>query len=148
MFTGNLDYFTIANINNIQNPDLIYPGDKIILNPSRPINTLRSYLENNYESNFNNAYHLMSAETRAWFSFTDFVKSLFPIIEYDIDSIRICSDLSVKGHHILQLEVQYYEDPAKWGFNLVREKYKWYIILFDKNPTHPQENGFLEWKCN
>jgi len=40
------------------------------------------------------------------------------------------------------------EDPASWGFSLVKEKYKWFIMLFDLNPTFPQDNdGFIDWKC-
>lgn len=148
MFTGTHDYDKIAQQNRISNPDLIYPGDIIRLPSLRPIKTLRSYLTAIYKSEEMKAYKLLSSNTRSNISYDQFKKALDKITFYNLDSMRICSDFVENEHHILQIKIWLAEDPASWGFNLIRENYKWYILLFDLNPTNPQDDGFIEWKCN
>ena len=148
MFTGNFDYHKIARVNNISNPDLIYPGDKIALPSSRPSKTLKNYLKAIYDSKELEAYKLLSTDTRSKFSFDEFNKSLSKLTFYDLNSLNVCADFIENGSHILQIKLYLEEDPASWGFNLIREKYKWYVLLFNLTSTYPQDNGFLEWKCN
>ena len=147
MFTGNLDYYKTARENAIQNPDLIYPGDKITLSSARPLETLKNYLSAIYLSKAGKAYKLLSAYSRNKFTDDEFKSSLDVVTFFDLDSMHVCADFIVKGQHILQIKIYLLEDPASWGFNLVREKYKWFIMLFDLNPTFPQDNGFIDWKC-
>ena len=148
MFTGTHDYRKIAQQNRISNPDLIYPGDIIRLPSSRPIETLRNYLAAIYKSEEMKAYKLLSTNTRSNISYDEFNKALDKITFYNLDSMRICADFIEHENHILQIKIWLAQDPASWGFNLIREKYKWYILLFDLNPTNPQDDGFIEWKCN
>ncbi|MFO7560636.1 MAG: LysM peptidoglycan-binding domain-containing protein [Desulfobacterales bacterium] len=147
-YTGNLNYFRVAESNNISNPDLIYPDDTIILSAVKPVATLQKYLHAIYNSHPREAYDLLSTETRRKYSFLQFKRSVHPMTVYDLDSIIICSDFLLHRQHILQLKIFLLEDAASWGFNLVREKYKWYILLFDLNPTAPRDNGYIEWRCN
>ena len=148
MFTGTRDYEKIAQQNRISNPDLIYPGDIISLPSSRPIETLRNYLAAIYKSEEIKAYKLLSTNTRSNISYDEFKKALDKITFYNLDSMRICADFIENENHILQIKILLAQDPASWGFNLIREKYKWYILLFDLNPTNPQDDGFIEWRCN
>jgi hypothetical protein len=148
MFTGTHDYDKIAQQNRISNPDLIYPGDIIRLSSSRPIETLRNYLDAIYKSKETKAYKLLSINTRSNISYDEFKNALDKITFYNLDSMRICSDFIENKNHILQIKIWLAQDPASWGFNLIREKYKWYIVLFDLNPTNPQDDGFVEWRCN
>lgn len=148
MFTGTHDYDKIARKNRISNPDLIYPGDIIRLPPSRPIDTLRNYLDAIYKSEEMKAYKLLSTNTRSNISYDQFKKALDKITFYNLDTMHICADFIENGNHILQIKILLAQDPASWGFNLIREKYKWYILLFDLNPTNPQDDEFIEWKCN
>jgi len=148
MFTGTHDYEKIARENRISNPDLIFPGNLLTLPPSRPIETLRAYLHAIYKSEAIEAYKLLATQTRLNISFDEFKKALDATTFYNLDSIFICADFILNNNHILQLKILLNEDPASWGFNLIREKYKWYILLFDLNPTNPQDDGFVEWKCN
>jgi hypothetical protein len=148
MFTGTHDYNKIARQNRISNPDLIYPGDIIRLPPPRPIETLRNYLDAIYKSKEMKAYSLLSTITRSKISYDEFKKALDKITFYNLDSMRICSDFIENENHILQIKIFLAQDPASWGFNLIREKYKWYVLLFDLNPTNPQDDGFIEWRCN
>ena len=148
MFTGTYDYDKIAQQNRISKPDLIYPGDIIRLPSTRPIETLRNYLDAIYKSEEMKAYKLLSTNTRSNISYDEFKKALDKITFYNLDSMRICADFIENKNHILQIKILLAEDPASWGFNLIREKYKWYILLFDLNPTNPQDDGFIEWKCN
>ncbi|MBW2593619.1 MAG: LysM peptidoglycan-binding domain-containing protein [Deltaproteobacteria bacterium] len=147
MFSGSHEYQRIAKLNNISNPDLIFPGDKVTLSQKRPNRALREYLGSIYFKNYKYAYSLLSSETNSWYSYNDFIKSFEITTYYDLSSIIICSDFQFNGKHFLQMEINHYEDPAKWGFILIRQKYNWYLLLFDKNPTHPMSNGYLEWKC-
>ena len=148
MYAGTHDYFKIAQANDISNPDLILPGDKITLPLSRPVETLREYLRAIYNSKGLEAYKLLSTDTRSKFAFEEFQKSLKEVTFYDLNSMSVCGDFIVNSNHILQIKVYIEEDPASWGFNLIREKYKWYVLLFDLNPTFPRYNGFLEWECH
>ena len=148
MYTGTHDYEKIARQNRIPDPHLIYPGSLITLPSSRPIQTLKGYLDAIYNSKAIEAYKLLSANTRLTISFDKFTKALDEITFYNLDTIFICADFFVNQNHILQLKIRLNEDPASWGFSLIREKYKWYILLFDLNPTNPQDDGFVEWKCN
>ena len=147
-YTGTHGYEKIAQQNRISNPDLIYPGDRLTLPSSRPIKTLRDYLNAIYKSKAIEAYNLLSSNTRFNISLDEFKKALDEITFYDLDTTAICADFIVNEHHILQLKIRLNEDPASWGFSLIREKYKWYILLFDLNPTNPQDDGFIEWKCH
>lgn len=147
-YSGNLNYFRVAESNSISNPDLIYPDDTIILSAAKPVATLQKYLHAIYNSHPREAYDLLSTETRRKYSFLQFKRSAHPMTVYDLDSIIICSDFLLHRQHILQLKIFLLEDAASWGFNLVREKYKWYILLFDLNPTAPRDNGYIEWRCN
>ena len=148
MFTGNHDFEKIARKNRISNPDLIFPGNLLTLPSVRPIETLRAYLSAIYKPEAIAAYNLLATQTRLNISFDKFKKALDAITFYNLDSIFICADFILNNNHILQLKILLNEDPASWGFNLIREKYKWYILLFDLNPTNPQDDGFVEWKCN
>jgi len=148
MYAGTHDYFKIAQANDISNPDLIFPGDKITLPLSRPVETLREYLRAIYNSKELDAYKLLSSDTRSKFAFEEFQKSLKEVTFYDLNSMSVCADLIANSNHILQIKIYIEEDPASWGFNLVREKYKWYVLLFDLNATFPRYNGFLEWECH
>jgi hypothetical protein len=148
MFTGTHEYETIAQQNRISNPNLIYPGDHITLPSSRPIETLRGYLSAIYKSEAIEAYKLLSTNTRSNISFDEFKNALDEITFYNLDTISICADFIVNENHILQLKILLNEDPASWGFSLIREKYRWYILLFDLNPTNPQDDGFTKWECN
>ncbi|MBW2407174.1 MAG: LysM peptidoglycan-binding domain-containing protein, partial [Deltaproteobacteria bacterium] len=148
MFTGTHDYDKIARQNRISNPDLIYPGDVIRLLPTRPLETLRDYLDAIYRSKEMKAYKLLSTHTRSNISYDEFKNALDKITFYNLNSMYICSDFIENENHILQLKILLAEDPASWGFSLIREKYKWHILLFDLNPTNPQDDGFIEWKCN
>lgn len=148
MYAGTHDFIKVAQANDILLPDLIHPGQKITVPSSRPIMTLKEYLSSIYESGVSDAYKLLSFSSRQKFSFKDFQDSLKETTFYDLNSISICADFVCKGKHILQMRVYLEEDAANWGFNLIREKYKWYILLFDLNPTSPRENGYVEWKCN
>lgn len=148
MFTGTHEYEKIAQKNRISNPNLIYPGDLITLPSSRPTETLRDYLSAIYKSEAIEAYKLLSTNTRLNISFDEFKKALNEITFYNLDTIFICADFIVNENHILQLKILLNEDPASWGFSLIREKYRWYILLFDLNPTNPQDDGFIKWKCN
>ncbi len=148
MFTGNLNYFKVAKLNNIINPDLIYPGNKISLNTYRPITTLREYLTSIYGNKLNIAYKLLSRDTREKFSYSEFKRSTNGVTYYDLSSLKVCSDFYLNNRHILQINAQLEEDPASWGFSLVREKYKWYILLFELDPTAPKDDDFITWKCN
>jgi len=147
-YAGNLDYLRVAELNRISDPDLIYPGDKIMVSAARPVGTLRKYLHAVYNSRVREAYELLSTETRSQYSFPQFKRSLHPITVYNLNSIRICSDFTIRNQPILQMKVFLLEDVASWGFNLVREKYSWYIVLFDLNPTAPRDDGYIEWRCN
>ena len=148
MFSGSHDYFKVAESNDISNPDLIFPGDMVHISQKRPIRSLGKYLESIYSDDFKAAYAALSSLTASWYSYEEFTKSFDLKPDYDLSTIKICADFYVDGRHYLQMEIQHYEDPAKWGFTLVRERYKWYIVLFDKNPVHPLSNGYLEWKCD
>lgn len=148
MFTGTHDYDKIAQQNRISNPNLIYPGDIITLPSTRPLETLRIYLDAIYNSEEMKAYELLSTTTRSNMSFHDFKNALDKITFYNLDAMRICADFIANGNHILQIKILLAEDPASWGFNLIREKYRWYILLFDLNPTNPQDDGFVEWRCD
>jgi hypothetical protein len=148
MFTGTHDYHKIAQQNRISNPDVIYPGDIIRLPSSRPNRTLRNYLNAIYKSDEMKAYQLLSANTRSKIAYDDFKKALDKITFYNLDTMRICADFVENGYHVIQIKILLAEDPASWGFSLIRQKYKWYILLFDLNPTNPQDDGFIEWKCN
>ena len=148
MFSGSHDYFKVAKFNNISNPDIIFPGDMISINQKRPIKSLSKYLESIYSDDLKAAYAALSSLTTLWYSYEDFIKSFDSKIDYELSTIKICADFYVDGRHYLQMEIWHYEDPAQWGFTLVREKYKWYLVLFDKNPMHPISNGYLEWKCD
>lgn len=148
MFTGTHEYEKVAQQNRISNPNLIYPGDLITLPSSRPIETLRDYLSAIYKSEALKAYKLLSTKTRSNISFDEFKKALDEITFYNLDTISICADYIVNENHILQLKILLNEDPASWGFSLIREKYRWYILLFDLKPTNPQDDGFAKWKCN
>jgi len=147
-YSGNLNYHRLAALNNISDPDLIYPDDKIMLSAARPIGTLQKYLHAVYNSHASEAYDLLSTETRRKYSFLQFKRSLHSITIYDLNSMMICSDFDLNHQHILQLKIYLLEDAASWGFNLVKENYKWYIVLFDLNPTAPRDNGYIEWRCN
>ncbi len=148
MYAGSHDYFKIAQANDISNPDLIFPGDKITVPLSRPVGTLREYLRAIYGSKELEAYKLLSTDTRSKFAFEEFENSIKEMTFYDLNSMSVCGNFIDKGNHILQVKVYLKEEPASWGFNLIREKYKWYVLLFDLNPTFPRYNGFLEWKCH
>ena len=148
MFTGTHDYDKVARQNRISNPNLIYPGEIITLNSSRPIETLRSYLASIYKSEEMKAYKLLSTKTRSNISYDEFKKALGKITFYNLNAMRICADFIENKNHILQIKILLAQDPASWGFNLIREKYKWYVLLFDLNPTSPQGDGFIEWRCN
>jgi len=148
MFTGNLKYGKVARINNISNPDLIYPNDRITLSCDRPLETLRKYLEAIYNFNEKISYELLATATRNKYSFSEFKSALQEITFFDIYSISACADFITNNMHILQLKIYLEEDPASWGFSLVRGKYKWYILLFDLNPIFPRDNGYIEWKCD
>ena len=148
MFTGTHDYEKIAQQNRISNPNLIYPGDQITLPSSRPTETLRSYLSAIYKSKAIEAYKLLSTNTRINIPLNEFKKALGKVTFYNLDTISICADFIVNESHILQLKILLNEDPASWGFSLIREKYRWHIVLFDLNPTNPQDDGFIKWKCN
>ena len=75
MFTGTYDYDKIAQQNRISNPDLIYPGDIIRLPSTRPIETLRNYLDAIYKSEEMKAYKLLSTNTRSNISYDEFKKA-------------------------------------------------------------------------
>jgi hypothetical protein len=148
MYAGSHDFEGVARANDISLPDLILPEQQITVPSSRPIETLRRYLEAIYRARASDAYRLLSSATRQTFSFESFKRSLGEMTLYDLDTISICADFICNGNHILQMKVYLDKDVANWGFNLIREKYKWYILLFDLNPTSPQENGYVEWMCN
>jgi len=148
MFSGSHDYFKVAEFNDISNPDLIFPGDMIFISQKRPVRSLGKYLESIYSDDFKAAYAALSSITTSWYSYEDFIKSFNLKTDYELSTIKICADFYVDGKHYLQMEIQHSEDPANWGFTLVREKYKWYLVLFDKFPMHPVSNGYLEWKCD
>ena len=147
MFTGNLNYFKVAKENNIANPDLIYPGNKVSLSSSRPINRLRKYLSSIYDSKLNIAYKLLSRDTHAKFSYDEFKKSINDITYYDLFSLTVCSDFYLNRYHVLQIKAQLAEDPASWGFNLILEKCNWNIVLYELYPTAPRDDVFIIWKC-
>jgi hypothetical protein len=147
IFTGNLNYYRIARDNNIQNPDLIFPGDKITLSCARPLHTLRTYLEAIYDHESRTAYNLLSRDTREKFTFEEFKDSLGTTTFYDLNSLDVCADFIKEYKHILQIKAFLYQDPASWGFNLVRERYKWQIFLSSLNPTFPLDNETIGWKC-
>jgi hypothetical protein len=148
MFTGTHDYQRVARQNGIANPDLIHPGDPISLSSSRPVAALKGYLSAIYEAEAVTAYKLLSTCTRSRISFGDFKKSLAEITFYNLDTIFICADFLANDNHILQLKIRFSEDPASWGFSMIREKYRWYVLLFDLNPTNPQDDGSIEWRCD
>jgi hypothetical protein len=147
IFTGNLNYLKIARYNGIQNPDLIFPGEKITLPCEKPLNTLRNYLRSIYVNKAKTAYKLLSSATRKKFSLSEFKRSLAETTFYDLKSLNVCADFIAQYQHILQIKAFLEDDPASWGFNLVREKYKWHILLFDLNPTFPLDNEEIDWKC-
>lgn len=147
MFTGNLDYHKTAQENGIVNPDLIYPGDRITMLPARPVETLKQYLTAIYQQKADKAYRLLASDSREKIYFEDFKNALDVKTFFYLDSMRVCSDFFSDGHHILQIKLFLLQDPASWGFNLIREKYKWFVLLFDLNPTFPQDSGFVEWQC-
>ena len=147
LFSGSLNYYPVAERNKIANPDLIHPNDKIILSPDKPINRLRSYLKNIYDSQYKSAYLHLSSQTRERFTYEGFVKNTQPEVDYDLFSISICADFYYKKEHYCQLSIFHYEDPAKWGFDLVRKKYQWFVVLNDLNPTHPAVDESLGCRC-
>ena len=147
MFVGNHDFGKVAQNNSIRNPDLIYPGNKIGLNPLRPVNTLSTYLDDVYSEDFESAYNLLSSQTKKWYSYSDFNIPIETRPEYDLETIEICSEFVYEGKQYLQLKIHLFDDPATWGFTLVREKYKWYLVYFDKHPLQPYINGKFQWRC-
>jgi len=147
MFAGNHDYGKTARENGIRNPDLIYTGDKITVSVARPLETLKTYLYAIYQSTPEKAYRLLSGYSRAHMTYAQFAGSLDEITLFDLDSMSICDEFIQGGRQFLQIKLYLQEDPASWGFTLEREKYKWYIMLFDLNPTFPRDNGFIDWKC-
>jgi hypothetical protein len=147
MFAGNHDYGKTALENGIQNPDLIYPGDTITLSPARPLGTLKTYLDAIYQSEPDRAYPLLSRYSRSHITYDQFAASLYELTFFNLDSMVVCAEFMSNGQHFLQIRLNLLEDPASWGFNLVREKYKWYIMLFDLNPTFPHDSDFIDWRC-
>ena len=148
MFSGSHDYFKVAKFNGISNPELIFPGDRISISQKRPLRSLSKYFESIYSDDFKAAYATLSSITTSWYSYEDFTKSFDLKTDYELSTIKICADFYVDGKHYLQMKIEHYEDPAEWGFTLVRERYKWYVVLFDKYPMHPISNGYLQWNCN
>lgn len=146
-FAGDLNYSRTARDNHIKDPDLIFPGDRVTIPCRRPLETLRTYLVSIYINKAKEAYNLLSSDSRNKFSFDDFKASLDTTTFYDLNSLDVCADFIIKFRHILQIRAFLEQDPASWGFNLVREKYKWRILLFDLNPTFPLDGEKIDWKC-
>ena len=146
-FAGDLNYYRTARDNHIKNPDLIFPGEKVTVPCRRPLETLRTYLISIYINKAKDAYDLLSSDSRNKFSFEDFKGSLETTTFYDLNSLDVCADFIIKFGHILQIRAFLEQDPASWGFNLVREKYNWHILLFNLNPTFPLDDEKIDWKC-
>lgn len=139
MFTGTLNYMKVAKANKIKNPDMILPGKKIRLKTKNPISLLNQYLEAIYDNKSATAYELLSAYTKANISFAEFEELLKERTEFDMNSFEVISDDLWNKQLVLLIKARLEDDPATWGFNLIREKGRWRILLLNHNPTFSQQ---------
>lgn len=138
MFTGTLNYMKIAKANKIKNPDLITPGKKINLKTNNPISVLELYLDAIYENKSAKAYELLSTQIKSNLTLAEFEKAIQERTEFDMNSLTVTSDTLWNKHLVLFVKARLEDDPATWGFNLIREKRRWRILVLNHNPTFPQ----------
>lgn len=139
MFTGNLNYKKVARANRISNPDLIFPGNKIILITKNPISVIGRYFEAIYDNRSEKAYEMLSSYTKSSLSLAEFDSSIKQRTAFDMTSFEVISDTIWDKHLVLFIEAHLESDPAKWGFNVIREKGKWRVLVLNHNPTFPQQ---------
>ena len=144
MFEGHLNYLDVAKSNNIKTPDLIYPGNKIIVKTKNPASRLSLYLEAIYAGDTSRAYSMLSSKSQTKYSLDTFGKSVKETTFFDLGFFELTDQTQVDGQTVVQIKVQMEEDPATWSFNLIRENKQWRILLLDLHPTFPQDDDILD----
>ena len=139
LFTGTLNYMKIAKANRINNPDLILPGNKIRLTAKKPLSVIEHYFEAIYDNRSKEAYEMLSSYTNSSLSLAEFENLIKERTAFDMDSFDVISDNIWNKHLVLFIEAHLESDPATWGFNLIREKGKWRVLVLNHNPTFPQQ---------
>jgi len=139
MFAGTLNYMKVAKANKIVTPDLILLGKKIRLSAENPISLIDQYLEAIHENESAKAYERLSNYTKANLPPAEFERLIQERTSFDMNSFEVISDSLWNKHLVLFIRAQLEGDPASWGFNLIREKGKWRVLLLDHNPTFPQQ---------
>ena len=106
MFEGHLNYLDVAKSNNIKNPDLIYPGNKLVVKTKNPASRLSLYLEAIYAENTSRAYSMLSSKSQAKYSLDAFGKSLQETTFFDLGFFELTDQTQVDGHTVIQIKVQ------------------------------------------
>ncbi len=99
---------------------------------------LRQYLISMENRDYETAYDYLSQESRARHSFDEFVNSLKDGMT--LFSKRHFWQVHKKDNKVM-LGIALYQDPATWGFELIKEK-KWHIVWEQGRPYFPYPDNF------